>query len=80
METGTFLNNDVQSFIGKHFIPVKYESGTDADQFGRFSVAVLPTFVILDSLGNELHRMVGYYSPEDFIALLVSALRIRSGP
>ena len=76
METGTFLNDAVQDHIRENFIPVKYESGKDAEQFTRFSITATPTFIILDARGDEVHRMIGYYSPENLIGHLISARQI----
>ena len=76
METGTFLKDDVQDHIRENFIPVKYESGKDAEQFTRFSIVAFPTYVILDAQGDEVYRMIGYYSPEDLIGHLISARQI----
>lgn len=70
METGTFLKENVQEHIKKYFIPLKYESGRDSEQFLRFDVKATPTFIILDSKGNEIHRIIGFYSADDFIKQL----------
>jgi thioredoxin-related protein len=78
METGTFPNEEVQKYMRQYFIPLKYESGRDSDQFARFSVFATPSFFILDVNGDEVYRMVGFYSPEDFITQLISALQIVS--
>lgn len=78
METGTFPNEDVQKYIKQYFVPLKYESGRDAEQFARFGVFATPSFFILDANGDEVYRMVGYYSPEDFITQFISALQIVS--
>ena len=56
METGTFLDGGIQDFISKYFVPLKYESGKDGEQFMRFDVRGTPTFVVLDSEGNESPR------------------------
>ncbi len=70
METGTFLKEKVQEHIKKYFIPLKYESGRDSEQFLRFNVKATPAYVILDSKGNELHRMIGFHNADDFIKQL----------
>ncbi len=70
METGTFLKEKVQEHIKKYFIPLKYESGRDSEQFLRFNVKATPAYVILDSKGNELHRIIGFHSADDFIKQL----------
>jgi len=76
METGTFPNETVQKYIMEYFIPVKYESGKDAEQFARYSVFSIPSFFILDADGDVVYRMVGYFSPEDFVTQFISALQI----
>ena len=73
METGTFLQEKVIQYVGQNFIPLKYESGRDAEQFMRFNVRGTPTFLVLDADGNETRRLLGYYSPDEFIEQLETA-------
>jgi thioredoxin-related protein len=73
METGTFLKEKVQEYVMKRFIPVKYESGRDAEQFLRFGVRLTPSFVFLNSNGDEIYRTVGFFSAGDFIKQLEQA-------
>lgn len=73
METGTFQTATVQDYVSTYFIPLKYASGKDAEQFMRFSVTATPTFVILDADGNEIYRTRGYYEADDFISQLETA-------
>lgn len=70
METGTFPKKEVQEIINTSFVPLKFESGRDAEQFLRFGIRATPTFIFLDKEGNELHRVVGAYSAPDFARLL----------
>lgn len=70
METGTFLNDDVMEHINKDFVSIKYETGKDSEQFPRFNVRATPTYVFLDADGNEVHRIVGFYNPAEFIVEL----------
>ncbi len=73
METGTFLQKDVIETIRKSFVPLKYKSGTDSDQFLSFDVSVMPTFILLDSEGNEISRNKGFLNEVDFINFLDAA-------
>ncbi|UCH45441.1 MAG: hypothetical protein JSV11_01690 [Nitrospiraceae bacterium] len=73
METGTFLQENVKKYIGNYFVPLKYESGRDAEQFLRFSIRGTPTYVVLDAGGNEIYRLIGYNHADDFIRELDSA-------
>jgi thioredoxin-related protein len=70
METGTFPKQEVQDVINTSFVPLKFESGRDAEQFLRFGIRATPTFLFLDREGNELHRVTGANSAEDFARLL----------
>ena len=67
METFTFLRENVQDFINDNFVALKYNSGPDAEQFKRFDVRITPTYVVLDTEGTELGRVIGYQAPDEFI-------------
>ena len=70
METGTFQTASVQGNVNTYFVPLKFESGKDAEQFMRFSVTATPAYVVLDANGNEIYRTIGYYDTDDFISQL----------
>ncbi len=70
METGTFQTASVQESVNTYFVPLKFESGKDAEQFMRFSVTATPAYVVLDANGNEIYRTIGYYEADDFISQL----------
>ena len=74
METGTFPTGAVREMINTSFIPLKYESGPDAEQFLRFAIRATPTVIFLDSEGNEIHRQVGFLNPDDFLKEMRKAL------
>ncbi len=73
METGTFPNVELQEYIENHFVPVKYISGPDADQFSRFAVSAEPAFIVLDSEGNEVYRKIGFFEADLLISQLEKA-------
>ena len=73
METGTFSNSDLQEYIEKYFIPVKYTSGIDSEQFLRYGVSATPVFIVLDADGNEIYRKIGYFEPGILIEQLEKA-------
>lgn len=76
METGTFPDKALADYINDKFIPIKYESGMDAEQFKRFNVMGIPAFVVLDAEGNELSRFIGFQAPEQ---LMDELDKIRAG-
>lgn len=73
MKNCTLMTQGVQDYIKMNFIPVKYESGTDSEQFMRFCVTAKPAVVVLDSEGNEILRKIGYFEPDVFIEKLEMA-------
>jgi thioredoxin-related protein len=73
MNTCTLITPRVQDYINIHFISIKYESGTDSDQFMRFGVSAKPAVIVLDSEGNEIFRKIGYFEPDVFIEKLEMA-------
>lgn len=73
MKRCTLLTESVQEYINKYFIPIKYESGVDSDQFMRFGVTAKPAILVLDSGGTEIFRKIGYFEPDLFIEKLAMA-------
>jgi thioredoxin-related protein len=73
METGVFPNIELQEYINQHFVPVKFVSGVDADQFYRYGVTAVPAFLVLDQQGNEVFREIGYVEAGLFIEKLEEA-------
>ena len=73
MNKCTLLTENVQEYIRTYFIPLKYESGVDSDQFIRFAVTAKPAIIVLDSEGNEIFRKIGYFEPDLFIEKLEKA-------
>ncbi len=73
MKKCTLLTERVQEYIKTYFIPLKYESGIDSDQFMRFGVSEKPAMIVFDSEGNEIFRKIGYYEHDIFIEKLEKA-------
>jgi TolA-binding protein len=68
----------VVDFIQQHFTPVRAHVRENADEFkrlgGRFNAQWTPTTLIVDSEGNERHRIEGYLPADDFLAQLTLGL------
>ena len=73
MKTCTLITQGVQDYIKINFIPIKYESGADSEQFMRCGVTAKPAVIVLDSEGNEIFRKIGYFEPDVFIEKLEMA-------
>lgn len=72
MNTGPYSSEEVQKYIEAQFIPVKSECFWDkrTDLMKRYAVKWTPTLLVLDSEGEEHHRVVGYVPDDDLLAHL----------
>ena len=73
MDKCTLITESVREYITRYFVPVKYESGIDSEQFMRFGITAKPAVIVLDSAGNEILRKIGYFEPDVFIDKLEKA-------
>ncbi|MEW6600614.1 MAG: thioredoxin family protein [Nitrospirota bacterium] len=73
MNKCTLITESVQVYITRYFVPLKYESGIDSEQFMRFGITAKPAIIVLDSAGNEIFRKIGYFDPDVFIDKLEKA-------
>lgn len=73
MNKCTLITESVREYINNYFVPVKYESGTDSEQFMRFDITAKPAIIVLDPAGNEIFRKIGYFEPGVFIEKLEKA-------
>jgi TolA-binding protein len=64
----------VATFVMETFIPVRVHVKQQAEQFKqlgeRYNAQWTPTILILDSLGNERHRIEGFLPADDFLGQL----------
>jgi hypothetical protein len=60
----------VERFLNDTFIPARFHVKTHPEAMGRFHVDWTPTILILDSEGNERHRIEGFLPNDDFLAQL----------
>jgi thioredoxin-related protein len=75
MKSCTLISECVQDYVNKYFIPIKYESGADSDQFMRFDVTARPAIIVFDAEGIEIFRKIGYFEPELFVKKLEMAIK-----
>ena len=71
----TLISGRVQDSVNAYFIPIRYESGADSEQFMRFGVTARPAIIVFDDEGTEIFRKIGYFEPEMFITKLEMALK-----
>lgn len=73
MKKCTLLTESVREYIARYFVPIKYESGIDSEQFMRFGITAKPAVIVLDSAGNIIFKKIGYFEPGMFIEKLGKA-------
>lgn len=68
----------VIQFIDEHFLPVRVHVRDQADEFKRlaekYNAQWTPTVLVLDSQGEERHRIEGFLPATDFLAQLALGL------
>lgn len=69
MATKVFTQNKVADFFNENFINAKFdmEKGEGVDLAKKYEVKAFPTFLILDTEGNVVHRIVGGGEADEFI-------------
>jgi len=60
----------VTEFVSQNFIPVRLHVKTHPEAMGRFGADWTPTVMLLDSNGQERHRIEGFLPADDFLAQL----------
>jgi hypothetical protein len=63
----TYPDEKVTRFVDLNFIPVQIPTA-NAELMEKYVVKWTPTILVLDADGREHYRMVGFSTPEDFIA------------
>lgn len=70
MDTVTYPQDEVAAFFREHLLPVR--KAHDAEELGPlFAVVWTPTLILLDALGREHHRTVGFLDPDELVASLL---------
>jgi TolA-binding protein len=59
---------EVSELIAGNFVPVRFDVRKDPQPMERFGANWTPTILILDSDGNERHRIEGFLPKDDFLA------------
>ncbi|HVP58814.1 MAG TPA: thioredoxin family protein [bacterium] len=55
---------------------VSIDADRDTALCAEYDIQLYPTIVIMDAYGGEIERLVGYYSPDEFLSRL-SSIRLR---
>ncbi|MBI2470378.1 MAG: thioredoxin family protein [Planctomycetes bacterium] len=66
----TYPNQGVVDYIGKNFIPVRFNAQTNPEVKSKYRILWAPTIIILDSTGTEYYRFNGFLPHDEFIPQL----------
>ncbi len=86
MENNTFPDEKVIRYFNENFLSLKINTmsveGVRANRI--YNIKTHPGIIFLDSKGNEVHRTIGFHSPESFIlegrkALAGGKIELRTG-
>jgi hypothetical protein len=70
MDTVTYPDARVASFLTHHFIPVKVSVKENARLLEDYLVSWTPNILVVDEKSRVHYRIEGYLPPEDFVAYL----------
>lgn len=72
MNTGPYSDKKVQEYLQEEFVTIKSECFWDkrTEAMKQYTISWTPTLLILDPLGREHHRVVGFVPSNDFMAHL----------
>jgi len=69
-----YPRESVARFVTDNFVPVRVHVKEQPAMFDRFGARWTPTILVLDSEGNERHRIEGFLPEKDFLGQLALAL------
>lgn len=77
MEKFTFSDKRVSDYFNSNFInfDINTQKGVGIEINKKYNIRLHPTFIFLDNSGNELHRLVGVFSPEEFLVHSTNILK-----
>ena len=80
LDSDTYVDAQVVAAAGD-FVSVKINADEDRATATRYGITGFPTILFVDSMGNEIHRIVGYRPPQAFLAEMNRrSRRSRGGP
>jgi uncharacterized protein YyaL (SSP411 family) len=63
----THTDQAVATALNTRFVPVRLEGRSHMDLVKQFNVTGAPTTIILSPEGKELHRILGFYPPAEYL-------------
>ena len=67
LENSTYPDESVAAYVKRSFVPVQLNQRDSPELFDENGVVWTPTVSVVNSVGEELERWVGYLPPEEFL-------------
>ena len=74
MDTVTYPDNRVSSYVGRHFVPIKIVMKEKPDLVAAYNVMWAPNIIVSDETGKVYYRIEGFLPPPDFIGQVALAM------
>jgi thioredoxin-related protein len=71
----TFDNRQITSFLNEHFVSLKVDIDQNSSLAETYHNEIVPTTVFISSNREELGRIEGYLSPEQFLEYAKTILK-----
>jgi thioredoxin 1 len=78
LDGDTYVNKDVVALAQK-FVSLKVDADVEGELSSRYKVVGLPTILFINPDGKEIHRVVGYRPPGQFVGEMNTALKAFKG-
>ncbi len=78
LDSDTYVHKDVVAKAGE-FVSLKLDADANRSIMSQYGISGLPTILFIDADGKEIHRVVGYKPPEEFVEDMNTALGIFKG-
>ena len=73
LDSDTYVDAKVVAKSGE-FVSLKLDADANRSVLSRYKIGGLPTIIFIDADGHEIHRVIGYKPPEEFVHDMDTAL------
>ena len=73
LDEETYTDARVVEFAADDFISVKVNGDYDNNFAMKYGIRSYPTILFTDSMGNELHRVIGFRNADEFLVEMETA-------
>lgn len=74
LDADTYVDAQVVA-AANDFVSVKINADLERETASRYKITGFPTILFVDAAGSELHRVIGYRPPQDFLREMNQALQ-----